>query len=197
MRGEKAPGHRSVVLETGSPPHARGKAQDSAGLAVHIRITPACAGKSCTAGCRQVRTKDHPRMRGEKALSWYRAAAFLGSPPHARGKDHRELKSIVLAGITPACAGKSHKFRQKCGGDEDHPRMRGEKSTCCTACWTASGSPPHARGKAPGHAEVIVQPGITPACAGKSRQGKQQRAGGRDHPRMRGEKHHILKDQAS
>ena len=31
----------------------------------------------------------------------------LGSPPHVRGKVHFVAQSAVLAGITPACAGKS------------------------------------------------------------------------------------------
>ena len=66
--------------------------------------------------------------------------------------------------------------------------MRGEKSPALTVNSYVSGSPPHARGKAiPPHI-LIYQPGITPACAGKSMSIFFHSLAGRDHPRMRGEK---------
>ena len=68
MRGEK----QSAIWRSrplmGSPPRARGK---DLHIDLHIdlhRITPACAGKS--AGILQSKdgSRDHPRVRGEKAL---------------------------------------------------------------------------------------------------------------------------------
>ena len=49
------------------------------------------------------------------------------------------------------------------------------------------GSPPHARGRRFDDPVGSVDPGITPACAGKTFQLDQWQAGDRDHPRMRGE----------
>ena len=87
IRGEK---HQCAALHqplTGSPPHARGKEKDGPNVVARRRITPACAGKSnagditsgkaritpACAGKRNPRrysraqSRDHPRIRGEKA----------------------------------------------------------------------------------------------------------------------------------
>ena len=51
--------------------------------------------------------KDHPRMCGEKCLSWLIVADVAGSPPHVRGKVTEWPQNI-------------HEY-------QDHPRMCGEK----------------------------------------------------------------------
>ena len=48
MRGEKAAIIRPAYGRTGSPPHARGKAEASVKTVYAAGITPACAGKSCS-----------------------------------------------------------------------------------------------------------------------------------------------------
>ena len=71
---------------------------------------------------------DHPRVRGEKTAQNYMRIAREGSPPRARGKVIVNKDNSDLAGITPACAGKSC---DGCAGSMtgwDHPRVRGEKS---------------------------------------------------------------------
>ena len=69
----------------------------------------------------------------------------------------------------------------------DHPRMRGEQFYSCVPFLCHPGSPPHARGADWRWRRMIVESGITPACAGSSRQKDLCRSSGRDHPRMRGE----------
>ena len=65
--------------------------------------------------------------------------------------------------------------------------MRGEDVKKTDAISWQSGSPPHARGRR-GHPQPSgSQPGITPACAGKTLRSGDQIYGRRDHPRMRGE----------
>ena len=88
MRGEKRPHAISFALIMGSPPHARGKAGQSAKHQFVKGITPACAGKRHGAELRQQLVEDHPRMRGEKL--WLLRLPFFqtGSPPHARGKGY-------------------------------------------------------------------------------------------------------------
>ena len=67
-------------------------------------------------------------MCGEKKKESAEKATGTGSPPHVRGK---AVKCPVCGSdnrITPACAGKSL-FGFLCGvGEEDHPRMCGEKT---------------------------------------------------------------------
>ena len=87
-------------------------------------------------------------MCGEKVMFKLNHAGKAGSPPHVRGKGRCRGDSCKLAGITPACAGKSIRAYVK--------------------IWNEWGSPPHVRGKA-----LLAQcrsagVGITPACAGKS-----------------------------
>ena len=65
--GEKVCRARSIKLRKGSPPRVRGKASPFRGLSALYGITPACAGKRETSKCRDCRSKDHPRVCGEKS----------------------------------------------------------------------------------------------------------------------------------
>ncbi len=87
-------------------------------------------------------------MRGEKRLLTVSPMTARGSPPHARGKVRPGLAQKVPPGITPACAGKSNEQLVNVIPEEDHPRMRGEKSGHGSSESISQGSPPHARGKA-------------------------------------------------
>ena len=67
-------------------------------------------------------------MGGEKSLILVNGGAFMGSPPHGRGKGIQPGNHRVAMGITPAWAGKrlgAHGAFIYC---EDHPRMGGEKN---------------------------------------------------------------------
>ena len=66
MCGEKYKIKKRYPLEMGSPPHVRGKGNLSGIYHPASRITPACAGKSCSAELQQPSVQDHPRMCGEK-----------------------------------------------------------------------------------------------------------------------------------
>ena len=66
--------------------------------------------------------------------------------------------------------------------------MCGEKSLNSSSLIPAQGSPPHVRGKAKRKLNVIVNGGITPACAGKSPAAAWPVSAAGDHPRMCGEK---------
>ena len=71
--------------------------------------------------------------------------------------------------ITPACAGKSFDGEEDFAEPEDHPRLRGEKSSPPMPALSLTGSPPLARGKAKSPVYSSAAHRITPACAGKSR----------------------------
>ena len=112
----------------------------------------------------------------------------FGSPPRWRGKAVKFRFTCGLQRITPAWAGKRtlHRFhRLAC---RDHPRMGGEKAQVLPAGISSEGSPPRGRGKGVSNVLVPEKFGITPAWAGKSRYRCRCWSGGRDHPRMGGEK---------
>ena len=112
----------------------------------------------------------------------------LRSPPRVRGKAKNRCRSCPLTRITPACAGKSHKQRQAQRPRRDHPRVCGEKPQGLRGLCAGAGSPPRVRGKAVQMGIRLVQPGITPAYAGKSGFVPNAYTSTRDHPRVCGEK---------
>ena len=67
--GEKDDYHLTIELYQGSPPRVRGKAWRTTSHAASIRITPACAGKRPNPSAYRPRTRDHPRVCGEKSDS--------------------------------------------------------------------------------------------------------------------------------
>ena len=145
----------------------RGKVVEVDRYQIAFGITPACAGKSCGLQHQSCRSRDHPRMCGEKAAYCTQVTGYTGSPPHVRGKALVFSLHPRFIRITPACAGKSLSCVVSGRASQDHPRMCGEKALMAFCKNCAVGSPPHVRGKADhisGHNFCV---GITPACAGK------------------------------
>ena len=104
-----------------------------------------------------------------------------------RGKALENGGGSLDVRITPACAGKSHFATNFHLNKRDHPRMCGEKWFLPSRSVRDRGSPPHVRGKARQQEHLAAQSGITPACAGKSREYRvsDERSLG-SPPRMRG-----------
>ena len=167
--GEKKNLRLAPTTAIGSPPPMRGKGPDKRRTALVQGITPAYAGKS-NAGTSAINNrKDHPRLCGEK-ISWIISGMLMsGSPPPMRGKVHDTADKAKELGITPAYAGKSFAEWIDEQGEEDHPRLCGEKYP--TAVSQVAGSR------------------ITPAYAGKRGQAQGAVRRQRDHPRLCGEKH--------
>ena len=188
VRGEKASSVSQSSVKVGSPPRVRGKerqdiqkrlegyitprarGKDMLGLDRRVgrHITPACAGKRKEVGGANPEVVDHPRVRGEKPISSLHDRFDSQSPPRARGKVDPLHELVQVAGITPACAGKS---------DDAQPQGI-----------APSGSPPRVRGKACLLSSFSFLSGITPACAGKSPSRAFSVSTPRDHPRVCGEK---------
>ena len=167
IRGEKSLQSTPQCLESGSPPHTRGKALGGV-LDIERRgITPAYAGKSLFVIYYKRGGEDHPRIRGEKRTEYKHEILKRGSPPHTRGKVPATAMDLNELGITPAYAGKSRTSPIRWRRAKDHPRIRGEKRMAIQSRSSPQGSPPHTRGKA-GLGGVLA-PGcrITPAYAGK------------------------------
>ena len=73
-------------------------------------------------------------------------------------------------------------------GNEDHPRLCGEKWYNNRRGELYAGSPPPMRGKAVTRFLSCITTRITPAYAGKSACKTPVQVGSRDHPRLCGEK---------
>ena len=132
-------------------------------------ITPAGAGKTLGNSPRCRLHEDHPRRCGENVLS----LQFPKPPPW----------------ITPADAGKTMSSSSAAAKRWDHPRGCGENAACIGWYFVVSGSPPRMRGKQVRLDDIFEKIRITPADAGKTRQGSGEKAPGQDHPRGCGENH--------
>ena len=193
MCGEKPFFLFAPSLTAGSPPHVRGKGLFQEVAHRQERITPACAGKRRRRRKLQRSSQDHPRMCGEKKKKFNIGNGLCGSPPHVRGKEELIDRVNISIRITPACAGKSTRWRAGRTYTKDHPRMCGEKVTVFFRSANCQGSPPHVRGKGLHSNTQLPVKGITPACAGKSPAAIPVHWPRRDHPRMCGEKLSRLK----
>ena len=185
--GEKNSASVIRNCKQGSPPRMRGKGEGQGNSHQERRITPAYAGKSRIRRACTDRHRDHPRMCGEKCEAYARIHGMVGSPPRMRGKALENGGGSLDVRITPACAGKSHFATNFHLNKRDHPRMCGEKWFLPSRSVRDRGSPPHVRGKARQQEHLAAQSGITPACAGKSREYRvsDERSLG-SPPRMRG-----------
>lgn len=105
-RGEKPSSRQYARADLGSPPHTRGKEVGDFFTLLYPGITPAHAGKSAGLMTGSGWFEDHARTRGEKEEERRTNARHWGSPPHTRGKVFRPFAPWLLAGITPAHAGK-------------------------------------------------------------------------------------------
>ena len=187
MRGEYQVVGVLYDRDAGSPPLARGIRCTEEYNPLIPRITPACAGNTKHLLKNPLRTKDHPRLRGEYFSLNATPDMILGSPPLARGI-LSSINSIVSGyGITPACAGNTKIADGNVAATEDHPRLRGEYCLSNHPVRTIQGSPPLARG-----IRMILNARhnrlrITPACAGNTIKKRHCPTAPGDHPRLRGE----------
>ena len=166
--GNTLPSSNFHQIIKGSPPLARGIRCTEEYNPLIPRITPACAGNTKHLLKNPLRTKDHPRLRGEYFSLNATPDMILGSPPLARGI-LSSINSIVSGyGITPACAGNTKIADGNVAATEDHPRLRGEYCLSNHPVRTIQGSPPLARGIPSICFIVPLHLGITPACAGNT-----------------------------
>ena len=145
--GEKRKDRLDYYVPQGSPPRMRGKDVPILSNPPANGITPAYAGKSLTASCGNTGKKDHPRVCGEKKLTFDAGQLIPGSPPRMRGKVMLWIPYGQHFGITPAYAGKSGCPASALQNRWDHPRVCGEKLKFIAAVFSMWGSPPRMRGK--------------------------------------------------
>ena len=170
----------------GSPPRVREKPLPDIKTLARNGITPACAGKTIFYEMEMRESWDHPRVCGKNMLWLLIVFLIMGSPPRVREKLEKLEARAAMAGITPACAGKTPHLNNALLLCQDHPRVCGKNISLSSPRIFSVGSPPRVREKLTGIDATQVTTRITPACAGKTRNLKPSRLRTWDHPRVCG-----------
>ena len=97
------------------------------------RITPAHAGKTISPISLETCLRDHPHACGENSVELELHGADEGSPPRMRGKLLFGSGHFVVAGITPAHAGKTQSDSRGGVNVKDHPRACGENPSASSS----------------------------------------------------------------
>ena len=110
-----------------------------------------------------------------------------GSSPRVRGKPARVGARGLVAGLIPACAGKTAGARGRGRAATAHPRVCGENWVMARAASAPPGSSPRVRGKPVVRSCARRRRGLIPACAGKTRGRPFPARACPAHPRVCGE----------
>ena len=129
----------------------------------------------------------HPRSRGENLIGAVRTLVVTGSSPLTRGKLDRGGTDLGGDRLIPAHAGKTRSGADRWSAYRAHPRSRGENPPRMSEVDTPAGSSPLTRGKRVARVVDLVDPGLIPAHAGKTRCSGRRRPVRGAHPRSRGE----------
>ena len=168
IRGE----HGGRVLRhrrpLGSSPHTRGAHLEVAVDPIQLRIIPAYAGSTSTAGTTASRRSDHPRIRGEHQACEKINRKYGGSSPHTRGAPLLACADDRHIRIIPAYAGSTPPREVNTFIRLNHPRIRGEHTCRSSPLETPGGSSPHTRGAHAGLSRRRDAGRIIPAYAGST-----------------------------
>ena len=126
-------------------------------------------------------------MCGENRYRVAIQAHRSGSSPRVRGKPIQDQTVCLHRGLIPACAGKTSEVCQGRWGSAAHPRVCGENGNVDHFDGDVEGSSPRVRGKLEDAHASRKRAGLIPACAGKTRQGRQMQSRRWAHPRVCGE----------
>ncbi len=131
-------------------------------------------------------------MRGERACGFPSVSGFSGSSPHARGTHGGDGRASGQRRFIPAYAGNARTRRKNPGTGPVHPRIRGERSGFGSFSVAGNGSSPHTRGTPAGLRHPRQESRFIPAYAGNARSTAGRDAQSTVHPRIRGERMHVL-----
>ena len=180
--------------DAGSPPRVRGKQVRLRCPAPRPRLTPACAGKTLRGPSWPAALRAHPRVCGENSSKLVGMDVATGSPPRVRGKPVQATGPRRPRGLTPACAGKTPRFRAVRSKGTAHPRVCGENVVMSIEARREVGSPPRVRGKPPLARLGGLAGRLTPACAGKTAGTPTTCTRATAHPRVCGENAQVYND---
>ena len=114
-----------------------------------------------------------------------------GSSPRVRGKRADRERLEALAGLIPACAGKTLTSTCLTSSLRAHPRVCGENPLLFIESFQHTGSSPRVRGKRRSSRPPRGLDGLIPACAGKTWLAGKKRHEKGAHPRVCGENFHV------
>ena len=166
--GENVRQDLGALGRVGSSPRVRGKHQRGRSLRHARGLIPACAGKTDRSSSSTGNRRAHPRVCGENDIALLDRDAVAGSSPRVRGKPRRRPRKRVPPGLIPACAGKTSTPTSKACPPRAHPRVCGENPSGSAKASATSGSSPRVRGKRDVGVLEARDPGLIPACAGKT-----------------------------
>ena len=166
MRGDRPSVTLSAPACVPSPPHARGSTSGYPRQSPMRTVSPACAGIDPKSWEHEFPPQCLPRMRGDRPLGSWGWPSTSRSPPHARGSTPPGPYAMRSCGVSPACAGIDPIAILLFVFAVGLPRMRGDRPPTRRAKRRTWKSPPHARGSTRLTAEALVQPSVSPACAG-------------------------------
>ena len=151
------------------------------------RIIPALAGNTSRSRSSRPAARDHPRSRGEYWIQRTKSRIFWGSSPLSRGKLGRVALQELAPRIIPALAGNTNLSDLFMNVWRDHPRSRGEYSSCVYYYIPLLGSSPLSRGIPEAYRPRLNRVRIIPALAGNTVDHVFVLSWPPDHPRSRGE----------
>ena len=126
--GENSFGLLAVAGVVGSSPRVRGKLPPMLRRLLARGLIPACAGKTWNHSQIRCMTRAHPRVCGENIETFGGAATLSGSSPRVRGKLNYGNVRTFVAGLIPACAGKTTSPGRSGLSRWAHPRVCGENT---------------------------------------------------------------------
>ena len=186
MCGKNLHSRHIVPCAPGSPPRVREEPCLSRGRLRLHGITPACAGRTKFFSGFPSLYEDHPRVCGKNRPCPRPCRRLRGSPPRVREELLRCAYRIAVFGITPACAGRTFMISIRPAPSRDHPRVCGKNSSSSSIISQSLGSPPRVREEPIFLLTSSNRWGITPACAGRTQNGKLALSRFGDHPRVCG-----------
>ena len=187
IRGEHPLINSKENAHDGSSPHTRGAQPAGAVRVAELGIIPAYAGSTSSGGWLPVRTRDHPRIRGEHRSVQPRPGGAAGSSPHTRGAQMLTAQNFQRQRIIPAYAGSTRRGTSWPSLARDHPRIRGEHFRPVERVAPGPGSSPQTRGAQKRPERQREGRRIIPAYAGSTAQYRNIVKWQKDHPRIRGE----------
>ena len=141
-------GYRRVTFFCGPPPRMRGRLP---------RVWGRCGSMGTT-----------PRVCGEDLEARPVVSDDVGPPPRMRGRLGRWCRCHQWTRTTPAYAGKTTGRGLRRLPTRDHPRVCGEDIGAMQGVVKRAGPPPRMRGRLVGQRTLYLDPGATPAYAGKT-----------------------------
>ena len=161
------------------------------GSSPYTRGAPGCVTRDAR------RNRDHPRIRGEHRQVAAQPTRPAGIIPAYAGSTIEGIDATSkFLGSSPHTRGTPSADRRSCRARGDHPRIRGEHAADGADVAVEGGIIPACAGNtATWRLKLALRPGSSPHTRGTPRPRRLTRNPRRDHPRIRGE--HVLAHHAA